>query len=205
MKINYYNLMVEKIKSLENRKPKLLLHVCCAPCSSHVLLTLKDYFDISVYFYNPNIYPESEFSKRLDEEIKLLKNLNLNYSVFSPGYNSSEFYDKIKGYEHLGEKSERCNKCFELRLEKTAKYARENDYDFFTTTLTISPLKDAEILNTIGEKIGKKYGVEFLNSDFKKKDGYKYSILLSNKYNLYRQNYCGCIFSMNESEKRFKN
>lgn len=200
MKKNYHKMMMEKINTFKekNIKPTLLLHVCCAPCSSAVLQSIKEYFDITIFFYNPNIQPQKEFLKRLEEEIVLLKKLNLNYKVISPEYDSKIFFEKIKGYENLGERSERCDRCFELRLEKSAKYAKENNFDFFTTTLTISPYKNADSLNQIGENLGEKYLVNFLNSDFKKNNGYKKSIELSKKYNLYRQHYCGCIFSKNE-------
>lgn len=204
MKINYNELMIKEIKSLQN-KPKLLLHSCCAPCSSHVIDLLKEYFDLKIFFFNPNIYPEEEYEKRLKEQIKLLKDMGLTYKVVDIGYKSELFYEQIKGYEDLGESSERCSRCFTLRLEETAKYAVDNNFDYFTTTLTISPIKDSQLLNNLGIKIGDKYNIKYLCSDFKKKNGYKKSIEFSKKYNLYRQDYCGCVFSKKERDLLGKN
>ncbi len=183
------------IKSLAN-KPRLLLHSCCAPCSSSCLEVLTKYFETDVYFYNPNITDESEFDKRLQEQLRFVSVVYGNtVKVISEEYNSSEFYQEVKGMEDMPEKSSRCYICYKLRLEKTAKYALENGYDYFTTTLSLSPHKNAEWINQIGEELSLKYGVKFLNSDFKKQGGYLRSIELSNKHNLYRQNYCGCKFS----------
>ena len=200
MKENYNKKMLIEIDKIidNNKKPTLLLHSCCAPCSSYVIEFLSQYFQIEVFFFNPNIYPENEYIKRLEEQIRLIKEMGFNYKVVENKYESNLFYDSIRGYEKLGAGSKRCEKCFMLRLDKTAQYAKLNKFDYFTTTLTISPLKNAELINSIGEELENKYNVKFLNSDFKKNNGYKTSVELSKKYNLYRQNYCGCVFSQQE-------
>ncbi|WP_294344877.1 epoxyqueuosine reductase QueH [uncultured Clostridium sp.] len=200
MKENYNKKMLIEIDKIidNNKKPTLLLHSCCAPCSSYVIEFLSQYFQIEVFFFNPNIYPENEYIKRLEEQIRLIKEMGFNYKVVENKYESNLFYDSIRGYEKMGEGSKRCEKCFMLRLDKTAQYAKLNKFDYFTTTLTISPLKNAELINSIGEELENKYNVKFLNSDFKKNNGYKTSVELSKKYNLYRQNYCGCVFSQQE-------
>lgn len=217
--MNYQKQLEEVIKQNENNRKKLLLHSCCAPCSSYVLEYLREYFDITVFFYNPNISSKDEYEKRVKEEIRLIEMYNQQIKtgnfenmnsteraglieICEAEYNPLEFYEAIKGYEHLGERSERCKKCFELRLRKTAKVAKEGDFDYFTTTLTISPLKNADWLNEIGRSEGEKEGILFLPSDFKKKDGYKRSIQLSNEFGLYRQDFCGCGFSKAEMEER---
>lgn len=209
MKKNYHKLMLEKInmilKEESNIKPKLLLHSCCAPCSSFVIKFLSDYFHLEILFFNPNIYPEEEYIRRLEEQIRLIKEMGFSYKVIGEKQESQLFYNIVKGYENLGEGSQRCYKCFELRLWETAIIAKENNFDYFTTTLTISPLKNAQVLNEIGEKFSEKYGVEFLNSDFKKNNGYKESVELSKEYDLYRQPYCGCVFSRKEYEERYNN
>ncbi len=185
-------------------KPTLLLHACCAPCSSYCLEYLAEKFDITVLFYNPNLYPEEEYEKRANEEMRLIEEMNSRFGykikLKVENFDSSEFYTKIKGLEDCREGGERCKKCFELRLEKTAEYAKKYGFDFFTTTLTISPLKNAQVLNEVGQIAGEKYGAVFLPSDFKKKGGYQRSIVLSKEYGLYRQNYCGCVFSKRERE-----
>lgn len=200
MKENYNKKMLIEIDKIidNNKKPTLLLHSCCAPCSSYVIEFLSQYFQIEVFFFNPNIYPENEYIKRLEEQIRLIKEMGFNYKVVENKYESNLFYDSIRGYEKMGEGSKRCEECFMLRLDKTAQYAKLNKFDYFTTTLTISPLKNAELINSIGEELENKYNVKFLNSDFKKNNGYKTSVELSKKYNLYRQNYCGCVFSQQE-------
>lgn len=200
MKHNYYKIMLAEIDHMDikDRRVKLLLHSCCAPCSSHVIQLLSKYFDIEVLFFNPNIYPEYEYTKRLKEQIRLIHEMGFNYNVIGPKYESDLFYDAVKGYEDMGEGSERCERCFELRLGAAAKYAGLNKFDYFTTTLTISPMKNSEKINEIGMNLANKYNVKFLPSDFKKNDGFKSSVMLSKKYNLYRQNYCGCIFSQKE-------
>lgn len=183
-----------------NYRPKLLLHACCAPCSSHVLLLLKDYFDITIYFSNDNIYPKEEFFKRLEEINRFSFDIDSNIKVLFDSYNDSDFYNQIKGYEHLGEKTYRCYLCYTLRLEKTVIKAKELGFDYFTTTLSISPYKVEKWINEIGYKLEEKYNVKYLYSNFKKENGYKHSVELSEKYSLYRQDYCGCKFSLEERD-----
>ncbi len=199
MKINYKIFMDKEIEAIEksDNKPTLLLHACCAPCSSAVLEKLCDYFNITLFFYNPNISPKEEFASRLSELKRLVCALGLDTEVVSPEYDSSEFENISMGMENLPEGGERCEKCYRLRLLKTAEYAKEHKFDYFTTTLSISPYKNAEWLNIIGKELEGRYGVKYLLSDFKKGDGYKRSIELSKVYNLYRQNYCGCVYSKN--------
>lgn len=178
-------------------KPTLLLQVCCAPCSSYVMEYLSRYFDITLYFYNPNISPEGEYTFRLEELRRLTTELPEARGVkLSEGeYNHQAFLDMARGLETLPEGGERCRRCYALRLTDTAKKAKAEGFDWFTTTLSISPHKNADWLNEIGENLQKEYGVPYLFSDFKKKNGYKRSIELSRQYNLYRQDYCGCAFS----------
>ena len=204
MKINYHKLMLDEIERMtsEEKRPKLLLHSCCAPCSSFVIEYLSTYFEMEVYFFNPNIHPEKEYLRRLDEQIRMVEEMGLTYQVIGPEHQSELFYQAVKGCERLGEGSERCVRCFDLRLEKAAEYASTNGFDYFTTSLTISPMKNAAKLNELGEAAGLKYGVKFLNSDFKKNNGYKRSIELSKQYDLYRQHYCGCAFSIKEQQER---
>ena len=192
-----YQLELEKVlKEIKDTKPKLLLHVCCAPCSSYVLTYLSDYFDITVLYYNPNISPIEEYQKRLNEEKRLIKELNKeNIHIMECNYDNESFNEIAKGLEDAPEGGIRCYKCDNLRIEETARIAKEKNFDYFTTTLTISPLKNSQVLNKIGRELEEKYNVKYLYSDFKKKEGYKTSIILSKKYNLYRQNYCGCIYS----------
>ena len=194
--INYQLELEKTLKEIKGTKPKLLLHVCCAPCSSYVLTYLCDYFDITILYYNPNISPYEEYEKRLNEAKRLIKELNKeNIHIMECDYENEEFENIAKGLEDAPEGGIRCRKCYKLRIEKAAKYAKENDFDYFTTTLTISPLKNSQVLNQIGKELEENYNIKYLYSDFKKKEGYKTSILLSKKYNLYRQNYCGCIYS----------
>ena len=188
----------------EERVPTLLLHCCCAPCSSYVLEYLSEYFKITVFFYNPNIDPESEYTKRILELQRLIASMNLKHPVsFIAGqYDSERFYEMAKGLEDVPEGGERCFRCYRLRMEEAAKLAKEGGYDYFTTTLSISPLKNAQKINEIGEELAEIYKVPHLTSDFKKKNGYKRSIELSHEHDLYRQNYCGCVFSKKEAQER---
>lgn len=190
----------------EGQVPKLLLHSCCAPCSSYVLEYLSQHFEITVFYYNPNIFPESEYTKRILEQQTLIGEMETKYPVsFIAGhYDKDKFYDMAKGLEHVKEGGERCFKCYALRLEESARIAKEGGFDYYTTTLSISPLKNAEKLNQIGTEIAEKYGVQYLQSDFKKKNGYKRSIELSKEFGLYRQDYCGCVYSMQERENQKK-
>lgn len=193
-KVDYNLKMEEQIKGFTT-KPNLLLHSCCGPCSSSVLERIKEHFNVSVIYYNPNIYPQEEYLKRKNEQLKLLNVLGINY--IDCDYNENDYLNFVRGLEQEKEGGARCVKCFELRLNYTAQKALENGFDFFCTTLTVSPHKNAEIINKLGEKIQEKLKINFLYSDFKKKNGYLNSIKLSEKYNLYRQNYCGCRFSLN--------
>lgn len=190
---NYANKLKEIIDKLDY-KPKLLLHSCCAPCSSYVITYLYDYFDITILYYNPNIYPYEEYKKRKDEQIRLISNFN-GVKIIDCDYDNDIYNEVIKGLENEPERGSRCTKCFYLRLNKTGEIAKKNDFEYFCTTLTVSPYKNAKLLNEIGEDISKKYDIKWLYSDFKKNDGYKKSIELSKKYDLYRQDYCGCIYS----------
>ena len=183
-------------------KPRLLLHACCAPCSSHTLMVLKDYFKISIYYSNDNIYPKSEFDKRLEEIINFTKKISDDIDVIYDEYNEEDFNNAIKGLEDLGEKSKRCYECYKLRLEKTAIKAKTLCYDYFSTTLSISPYKVTKWINEIGYDLEKKYNINYLFSDFKKEEGYQDSIELSKKYGLYRQDYCGCKYSLKERNER---
>lgn len=201
-KINYQkelDALIEKLVK-ENETPTLLLHSCCAPCSSYVLEYLSKYFKISILFYNPNIYPLEEYSRRVAEQKGLISALKVKNEIsFLEGrYDTENFYNIAKGLEDQKEGGERCFKCYELRLKEAAIIAKEQGYDYFTTTLSISPHKNAQKLNEIGYEFSMKYDVKYLYSDFKKKEGYKRSIELSNQYDLYRQDYCGCIFSKRE-------
>lgn len=196
MKINYQketDKVIEKIK-IENVTPSLLLHSCCAPCSSYVLEYLSQYFNITVFFYNPNIYNGAEFKKRLDEQIRLISYFK-GVNIIDVEYNHDEFLSYIKNFEKEKEGGIRCFFCFELRLRKTAELALKMKFDYFTTTLSISPLKNCEKLNEIGINLSKEYKVKYIPADFKKRDGFKRSIELSKQFNLYRQNFCGCEFS----------
>jgi len=196
--IDFNKLMENEVACLKT-KPKLLLHICCAPCSSSVLERLNEFFNITVFFYNPNMDTKQEYEKRKIEAINLINALNLEnknkIEIITLNYIHEEFLHEVLGLEGDKEGGNRCYKCFNLRLKKTASYAKENGFDYFTTTLTVSPYKNAKVLNEIGEKLQNEYNIKYLFSDFKKKDGYKRSIELSHKYNLYRQDYCGCEFS----------
>lgn len=207
---NYQKEMEKIIEKLQGERKSLLLHSCCAPCSSAVLEKLQEIFAITVFFYNPNISEDTEYRKRVEEQKRLIevfndKNPACPIKMIDGDYEPQEFYRVAKGLEQCPEGGERCFQCFALRLEKTARLAKEGSYDFFTTTLTISPLKNAAKLNEIGEEMAAKYETAFLPSDFKKKEGYKRSTELSKEYDLYRQNFCGCAFSKAESLKREQN
>lgn len=201
-KVNYQKELDKLILTLEKEQkiPRLLLHSCCAPCSSYVLEYLSQYFEITVFYYNPNIYPESEYTKRVVEQQKLISEMHFKHPVtfIAGNYDSEKFYDMARGLEDVKEGGERCFKCYELRLREAVRIAKDGEYDFFTTTLSISPLKNAQKLNEIGMKLAEEYNVAYLLSDFKKKNGYKRSVELSEEYGLYRQDYCGCVFSMRE-------
>ncbi len=207
--MNYYlefEKILESVKDSDNI-PKLLLHACCGPCSSYCLELLTNYFDITILYYNPNIYPDLEYNRRLNELKDLLTKLPHKNSInlVELDYIPNQYYKAVKGLEHLGEKSKRCYKCYELRMEESFKYASINNYDYCTTTLSISPYKISDWINEIGTYLEKEYGVKYLYSDFKKKNGYKRSIELSKLYNMYRQDYCGCIYSKVEHDKRNDN
>lgn len=198
---------LEKLISSQSEKPKLMLHACCAPCSSYVLELLSEHFDITILYYNPNITPESEYRKRLSELLRLLADapFGKNVTMKPCRYDPESFFEIAKGLEHLPEGEERCYRCYELRLLSTVKAAIDEGCDYFTTTLSISPYKNAKKLAEISLRLEKEYGIKWLPSDFKKKNGYKRSIELSKEFNLYRQNYCGCIFSKMQSERNAKN
>lgn len=193
MKINYEEKMLNQIESAK-KGAKLLLHSCCAPCSSACLERLKEHFQITVLYYNPNIEQEEEYEKRKSEQIRFLK--ETGWADFLDCDHDKSAYEEIaKGYESEPERGARCYRCYALRLDKTGQVAKENAFDYFATTLTLSPHKNAEWLNQIGEEVAGRYGVSYLFSDFKKKGGYPRSIALSKEYNLYRQDFCGCKYS----------
>lgn len=195
--MNYDKEMIKLIDTLEFR-PTLLIHSCCGPCSTAVIERLKDYFDITVIYYNPNIEPRIEYNKRKDEQLKVISKLGVKY--LDCDYDNHKFRDMSKGLENDIEGGKRCHKCYYLRLEYVCKEAKKNNFDYFSTTLTVSPYKNAEVLNKIGLNLERIYGVKYLVNDFKKRDGYKRSIELSKEFNLYRQDYCGCLFSKREEE-----
>lgn len=203
-KVNYQKELDKELALIGDTVPTLLLHSCCAPCSSYVIEYLSNYFKITVFYYNPNIAPDEEYIFRSREQKRLISEMQTKYPVsyIDEDYDSSQFYNAVKGLEKEPEGGKRCEKCFELRLSRTAQKADELVFDYFATTLTISPLKNAELINSIGERIAKTTSAKWLYSDFKKKGGYKRSIELSREFDLYRQNYCGCAFSKAESLKR---
>lgn len=205
-KINYQKKLDALISDLQKsgKIPKLLLHSCCAPCSSYVLEYLSQYFKITVFYYNPNIYPEEEYFRRVEEQKRLINSMPAKNKIdfIERDYDPQEFYDCVKGLEHIPEGGERCFACYRLRLERAAELAKELGADYFTTTLSISPYKNAAKLNEISEELGELYSVSALPADFKKKEGYKRSCQLSAEYGLYRQDYCGCVFSKREREVR---
>ena len=210
-KKNYQKMLDEILADRENYGKKLLLHSCCAPCSSYVLEYLRTFFRITVFYYNPNITEEPEYRKRVEEQKRLIGEWNRKEDVgreafpieiIEGDYERELYFEKVKGLETYSEGGERCSACFLLRLEKTEALRKKLSADYFTTTLTISPLKNAQKINEIGEQLEKEYGISFLPSDFKKKNGYKRSVELSEEYGLYRQDYCGCIFSKREREEQ---
>ena len=199
---NNYQLELEELENMGSNK-KILLHSCCAPCSSHVISVLTKYADITILYYNPNISPKSEYEKRKNEQIRLISEIDKehNVEIIDCDYDNDIYESLIKGYEDCPERGDRCTICFNLRLEKTAKIASMLNYDYFCSTLSVSPYKNAKLINEIAEELEKKYNVKWLHSDFKKADGYKHSIELSHKYNLYRQDYCGCKYSIRTNKQ----
>lgn len=205
-KENYQRILDKTIEQLgkEGKVPNLLLHSCCAPCSSYVLEYLSEYFKITVLYYNPNISPKEEYEARVREQKRLIGEMDFTYPVsFLEGnYVPEDFYEMAKGHENDKEGGERCFLCYEMRLREAAEAAKMGNFDYFTTTLSISPLKNAQKLNEIGIRLAKEYGIAYLMSDFKKKNGYKRSVELSAEHHLYRQDYCGCVFSKREAKLR---
>ena len=197
-----YDLEMEKQMKEIREGEKLLLHACCAPCSSAVLERIGNFFEISILYYNPNITEKKEYEKRIIEIKKLISMIHPKYkvSLIEGDYTPEKFIEMSKGLEKEPERGKRCYKCYEMRLEKTAKIAEKLGFSHFATTLTLSPHKNSNWINEIGEELSKKYNINYLYSDFKKRNGYKRSIELSKKYNLYRQDYCGCIYSKRENE-----
>ena len=204
--VNYQKELEKLIERQQKagRVPRLFLHACCAPCSSYVLEYLSRFFSVTVFFYNPNISPKEEYEKRVSEIQRLISEMEFVHPVaFIEGeYKPEDFYEMARGLEEVPEGGERCFRCYRLRMEEAARLAEQGGYDYFTTTLSISPLKNAGKINEIGQELSQIYKVEHLPSDFKKKNGYKRSIELSHEYGLYRQNYCGCIFSKRESMEK---
>ncbi len=205
-RINYQKQLDSLIADLskEGQVPSLLLHSCCGPCSSYCIEYLSNFFKVTVFYYNPNIYPDEEYYHRVKEQQRFINEFETKYPVsFIEGdYDKESFYSIAKGLEKEPEKGKRCHKCYELRLRRTAEVAEKKGFDFFTTTLTISPMKDSMVLNEIGEKVSLGLSAKWLPSDFKKKEGYKRSTELSKEYNMYRQDYCGCVYSYNERQQQ---
>lgn len=200
--VNYQVVLEKTLENIEqlSEKPKLLLHSCCAPCSSYVLEYLTKYFQITILYYNPNIYPKAEYDRRKDELKRFIKVCNYEIPIIEAKYCKEEYDLVVRGLEHLKERSERCFRCYELRMREAASYASKYKFDYFTTTLSISPHKDSHQINKIGKKLEEEFSVSYLYADFKKKNGYLRSLELSKKYDLYRQDYCGCIYSKAERE-----
>lgn len=208
-KINFQK-ELDKIIEIDKREdllPSLFLHSCCAPCSSYTIEYLSKYFKITVFYYNPNISPVEEYEKRKAEQIRLIKSMKTENKVefLDCGYDYNDFEKIASGYENCREGGERCFRCYDMRLRKTAEEAKKGGFDYFCTTLSISPLKNSQKINEIGFSLEKEIGVKWLPSDFKKKEGYKRSIELSKKYNLYRQNFCGCVYSKNQINSKENN
>ena len=196
-KPNYQIILDKTLEQLtmEGKRPSLMLHSCCAPCSSYVLEYLNKYFDITVFYYNPNISPEKEYIHRVEEIKRLINEMCPQVSFLEGKYEPERFYEMAKGLENEPERGARCVKCYRMRIEESAVIAKQNNFDYFTTTLSISPQKDSHVLNSIGKAVSEIYDIPYLFSDFKKKGGYKRSIELSAQFHLYRQNFCGCIYS----------
>lgn len=203
-KVNYQKELEKLLQTLtkEGRVPTLMLHSCCGPCSSYVLEYLSQYFLVTVFYYNPNIYPDEEYRLRVLEQQRFIEQFPAKYPIdFIEGdFDKERFYKMTKGLEKVPEGGERCFLCYELRLEETVKMAKSKGFDYFTTTLSISPMKNAGKLNEIGERLGQKYGLSYLMSDFKKNNGYQRSVTLSKTYGMYRQDYCGCIYSLRRDQ-----
>lgn len=206
MKINYQLELDKTIKEIKkiNYVPRLLLHSCCGPCSTYVLEYLSNYFEISLLYYNPNIYPKGEFFFREQEQEGLIKKVKTKYPIhfLKAEYIPEDYYKLVRGYEKDREGGNRCHICFDMRLRKTASIAKEKEFDYFTTTLSISPHKDSQVLNQIGKELEEEFGVKYLCSDFKKRNGFKRSVELTREYDMYRQDYCGCVFSYMETKER---
>lgn len=201
-KRNYQAEMEQLILSFdEGEKPRLLLHVCCAPCSSSVLEQLYPHFDVTIYYFNPNIDTSEEHEKRTQEAERFIGETGWASQVIATPYEPNLFYEQVKGLEKEREGGARCERCFRLRLAQAARYAKENSYDFFTTTLSVSPYKNAPLLNALGEEYAKAEGIRYLTSDFKKKNGYLRSVELSKEHEMYRQDYCGCVFSKKNKQE----
>ena len=204
-RVNYQKIMEELISEYcgAGNVPRLLLHSCCGPCSSYCIAALAEYFSVTVFYYNPNIYPAEEYEQRVREQERFIREFPTKHPVsFVAGqYDPERFYACTKGMEDIPEGGERCFVCYELRLREAAEYAKKEKFDFFTTTLSISPLKNAAKLNEIGARLEKEYGIRYLFSDFKKKDGYKKSTELSAQYGMYRQYYCGCVYSKRQRDE----
>lgn len=208
MKENYHKKMLEILDVVKKEKgiPTLLLHTCCAPCSTTVIQRLSEFFSITVFYFNPNIEPFSEYVKRKEEQVRFLREYPSKNPIhfLDCDWENELFFDVSNGYEHELEGGLRCHRCYEMRIARTAKVASENHFDYFTTSLTISPYKNSQIINEIGRKMEQMYGVAYLYSDFKKENGYLESILNSKQYKLYRQNYCGCHFSKEQQKEKSK-
>ena len=205
-----YDKLLEELISLNQEEgivPNILLHSCCAPCSSYVIEYLSNYFNITIFYYNPNISPMDEYLKRKEEQIRLINSMDTKYKVniIDCDYDNDLYTSSVRGLELEPERGSRCTVCFRLRLEKTAVRAKNGCYDYFATTLTLSPYKNAKLINEIGFELENQYNIKYLASDFKKRDGYKRSIELSKKYDLYRQDYCGCVYSLRDYNERIKN
>ena len=200
---NYQKELDRKLKNLDG-VPRLLLHSCCGPCSSYCLEYLSEYFEVTVFYYNPNIYPSEEYDERIEEQKKIIRHTDAKHPIhlIEGDYDTARYYAAVRGLEKEPEGGKRCVECFQLRLDEAAKLADEFGFDYFTTTLTISPHKDSHLLNAIGHRAAERYGARWLDTDFKKKNGYRRSVEITQELGIYRQDYCGCIFSKKEPEER---